>query len=62
MAHAPGYALNRPMCNGVVIVASESMTQEALKLHAVTIVSPPKGYCPSNLEVAYTLSQQLHVP
>jgi hypothetical protein len=52
------------MRDDIAIVASEAMTHEAnrLKLHAVTIISPPDGYHSSTLEVAYALSQQLHVP
>jgi hypothetical protein len=63
MEHISGYALNRLMRDSVVIGASEAMTREAnrLRLHAVTIISPPEGYHPTTLEVAYALSQQLHV-
>lgn len=64
LEHVPGHAVNRPMRNGVIIVASEIMTQEAnrLKLHAVTVAAPPDGFHVGTLEVAYALCQQLHVP
>jgi hypothetical protein len=57
MEHILGHALNRPMRNDVVITRAANR----LKLHMVTIVSPPEGYRPRTLEVAYTLSLQLNV-
>lgn len=64
MEYVAGHALNHPMHNSVVIVASETMSKEAerLKLHAVTISTPLESHCPSTLKVSYALSQQLHVP
>lgn len=64
MEYVAGQVLNRPMRSSIVIVASETMTQEAdrLRLHAVTISAPVDDYRLSTQEVAYALCKQLRVP
>ena len=52
------YALDHPARSSLVMVSTETMSHEAnrLVLHAVTVVVPAEGYCPSAIEVGYALS------